>query len=69
MVAKTAIPVSDLVTGEFSGQRAVDPEKSDDAEPTFTIEELTRLLDEAVKNEDYESASRFRDMLKAKKGE
>ena len=35
----------------------------------FTEEELTRMLDEAVKNEDYESASRFRDMLKARKEE
>ena len=34
----------------------------------FTEEELTRMLDEAVKNEDYENASRYRDMLKAKRG-
>ena len=69
VIAKTAIPISDLATGEFSGQKPVEPEKSETTEYNFTIEELTRLLDEAVKNEDYESASRFRDMLKARKEE
>ena len=59
----------DLAAGEFSGQKPVEPEKSETTEYNFTIEELTRLLDEAVKNEDYESASRFRDMLKARKEE
>ena len=68
-ISKTAIPISDLATGEFSGQKPVEPEKSETTEYNFTIEELTRLLDEAVKNEDYESASRFRDMLKARKEE
>ena len=69
VIAKTAIPISDLAAGEFSGQKPVEPEKSETTEYNFTIEELTRLLDEAVKNEDYESASRFRDMLKARKEE
>lgn len=36
-------------------------------EPEMTVEELTRLMEEAVKNEDYENASRFRDMLKSRK--
>ncbi|WP_294141265.1 bifunctional nuclease family protein [uncultured Sanguibacteroides sp.] len=47
--------------------------KANDLEPAVTesnqelsVEELTRLMEEAVKNEDYENASRFRDMLKAK---
>lgn len=35
----------------------------------FTIEELKRLMEEAVQNEDYENASRFRDMLKARDAE
>lgn len=30
-------------------------------------EELERLMDEAVQNEDYEQASRYRDMLKSRK--
>ena len=38
-------------------------------ESELTEEELQRLLDAAVNNEDYESASRYRDMLKAKKDE
>lgn len=32
----------------------------------YTVQELTRLLDEAVLNEEYEKASKFRDMLKEK---
>ena len=32
----------------------------------FTIQELQQLMEKAVENEDYESASRYRDMLKAK---
>ena len=30
----------------------------------YSVQELTRLLDEAVQNEEYEKASKFRDMLK-----
>ena len=30
----------------------------------YSVQELTRLLNEAVQNEEYEKASRFRDMLK-----
>ncbi|CCZ81649.1 bifunctional nuclease family protein [Odoribacter laneus] len=33
----------------------------------YTIQELTKLMDEAIRNEDYEQASKFRDLLKAKK--
>lgn len=32
-----------------------------------TVQELQRMLNDAVKNEDYEQASRLRDLLKAKK--
>ena len=35
----------------------------------LTEEDLQRLLEEAVKNEDYENASRYRDLLKSRKGE
>lgn len=42
-------------------------EKAKEAE--LTEEDLKRLLAEAVKNEDYESASRYRDMLNARKSE
>lgn len=70
VIDQTAIPVSDLTSGEYSDDKAIVSEKSrTSSEHDFTIEELTRLLDEAVKSEDYENASRFRDMLKAKKGE
>lgn len=34
-------------------------------QPIFSREELTRLLEEAVAREDYESASRYRDLLKS----
>lgn len=33
----------------------------------YTIQELTKLLDEAVRNEEYEKASKLRDILKNKK--
>ncbi len=69
VIAKTAIPVSDLETGEFSGKTTVEPGDAKSSSDDFTEEELTRMLDEAVKNEDYENASRYRDMLKAKRGE
>lgn len=32
----------------------------------YTIQELTKLMDEAIRNEDYEKASQFRDMLKTR---
>lgn len=33
----------------------------------YTIQELTKLMNEAIRNEDYEQASKFRDLLKARK--
>ncbi len=33
----------------------------------YSVQELTRMLDEAVRNEEYEKASRIRDILKSKK--
>lgn len=32
----------------------------------YTIQELTKLMDEAIRKEDYEAASRYRDLLKTK---
>lgn len=32
----------------------------------YTVQELTRLMDEAIRKEDYEAASRYRDLLKTK---
>lgn len=32
----------------------------------YSIQELQKLMEEAIRNEDYETASRFRDMLKSK---
>lgn len=63
VVNRTAIPVMD--THVRDKQEEVEKPQ----EEGFTVEELTRFLNEAIKNEDYESASRYRDMLKAKKGE
>lgn len=66
VVEKTSISVPEM---EMQEQVV----KANDLEPAITesnqelsVEELTRLMEEAVKNEDYENASRFRDMLKAK---
>lgn len=66
VVEKTSISVPEK---EMQEQEV----KANDLEPAITesneelsVEELTRLMEEAVKNEDYENASRFRDMLKAK---
>lgn len=67
VIAKTAIPISDLMMGEFSENTSTDPGKTKSSSDDFTEEELTRMLDEAVKNEDYENASRYRDMLIAKR--
>jgi len=69
VIAKTAIPISDLMTGELGGQTSAGPGETKSEEEEFSEEELTRMLDEAVKNEDYENASRYRDMLKAKREE
>lgn len=33
----------------------------------YTVQELTKLMDEAIQKEDYETASKYRDLLKAKK--
>lgn len=34
----------------------------------YSIQELNQLMEEAIRNEDYETASKYRDLLKAKKG-
>ena len=66
VVEKTSISVPEK---EMQEQEV----KANDLEPAITesneelsVEEMPRLMEEAVKNEDYENASRFRDMLKAK---
>jgi len=66
VVEQTAItvPLSEMMESE---QGAGDSSKTPASDHAFTAEELQRLMNEAVKNEDYENASRFRDMLKAKK--
>lgn len=42
-------------------------EKEDDIIQNYSVQELARMLDEAVRNEEYEKASRIRDILKNKK--
>ena len=44
VVTKTAIPISDLAAGEFSGQKSVEAEEPETTEYNFTIEELTHLV-------------------------
>ena len=68
VISKTAIPVADadVIKGHLD---KVKEEIEKVKESELTEEELQRLLDAAVNNEDYESASRYRDMLKAKKDE
>ena len=33
----------------------------------YTVQELTKLMEEAIQREDYETASKYRDLLKTKK--
>ena len=68
VIDKTAIPVADTeVIKEHLNKVQSEIEKVKESE--LSEGELQRLLDAAVNNEDYESASRYRDMLKAKKDE
>ena len=68
VIEQTAIPVADTeVIKEHLEKVQAQIEKAKEAE--LTEEDLKRLLAEAVKNEDYESASRYRDMLNARKNE
>ena len=66
VIEKTAIPVADTeVIKEHLEKVQTEIEKVKETE--LTEEDLKRLLAEAVKNEDYENASRYRDMLNARK--
>jgi bifunctional DNase/RNase len=62
VLEKTAVSVKgdELVVKE--GGASLVPGASE-----MTEENLMRLMEEALKNEDYENASRYRDLLKAKK--
>lgn len=68
VIELTAIPVADTeVIKEHLEKVQTQIEKVKESE--LTEEDLKRLLAEAVKNEDYENASRYRDMLNARKSE
>lgn len=68
VIELTAIPVADTeVIKEHLEKVQTEIKKVKESE--LTEEDLKRLLAEAVKNEDYESASRYRDMLNARKSE
>ena len=43
---------------------AVGQEKEEVVQQPYSVQELTRMLDEAVRNEEYEKASKIRDLLK-----
>lgn len=40
------------------------PEKESESVPAYTVQELMKMLDEAVRKEEYEKASQIRDLLK-----
>ena len=64
IIAKAGILVNHE---DIPAKEEVPPASLLDAEEVareYSLQELTRLLNEAVQNEEYEKASRFRDMLK-----
>ncbi len=64
IIAKAGILVNHE---DIPAKEEVPPASLLDAEEVareYSVQELTRLLNEAVQNEEYEKASRFRDMLK-----
>lgn len=69
IVEKAGILVSQEVREQQQGEihdNVVNVEENQFKE--YTVQELTKLMDEAIRNEDYEKASKFRDMLKARTG-
>lgn len=68
IVEKAGILVSQEVREQQQGEihdSVVNVEENQFKE--YTVQELTKLMDEAIRNEDYERASMYRDLLKAKK--
>ena len=68
VIIQTAIPIADTSIIKEHLEK-VQAEIAKVKESELTEEDLQRLLEEAVKNEDYENASRYRDLLKSRKGE
>lgn len=68
IIAKAGIIVNQE-TGQGAQHMAVSPvaETEEVRQREYSVQELTRMLNEAVKNEEYEKASKIRDMLKEKK--
>lgn len=54
---------SQMLKGEVMPSEAVEVEE---IRREYSVSELNKMLDEAVKNEEYEKASKIRDMLKEK---
>ena len=52
-----------IAVGQETGQTE-SPEKEEVVQQPYSVQELTRMLDEAVQNEEYEKASKIRDLLK-----
>ena len=68
IVEKAGILVSQEVREQQQGEihdSVVNVEENQFKE--YTVQELTKLMDEAIRNEDNERASMYRDLLKAKK--
>jgi uncharacterized protein len=55
-LACISLPVSIIVFTTSSKEEVV--------QQPYSVQELTRMLDEAVRNEEYEKASKIRDLLK-----
>ena len=64
VLAETGIPTAVF---EANWLQRADAAPAGNAPAELSEEELNRLMEEAVEKEDYETASRYRDMLKAKK--
>ena len=51
-------------TPEIVEKAGIAVEKEEVVQQPYSVQELTRMLDEAVRNEEYEKASKIRDLLK-----
>lgn len=66
IIAKAGILVNHDTPPVTEDVSAVSVPETEEANREYSVQELTRMLDEAVKNEEYEKASKIRDLLKEK---
>ena len=67
IVEKAGIRVGQEVTPEEPLTKVETTGTEEDTMQNYSVQELTRMLNEAVQNEEYEKASKIRDILKTKK--